>query len=93
MSTVTPTQPLVSPPPPFPFTPRRITVDEYDRIIASGSLNDPKKVELIDGYMVTKMAKSAGARLFQQGSRQGPGEVPTTRVDVAAGAAGADDRV
>ena len=59
MSTVTPTQPLVSPPPPFPFTPRRITVDEYDRIIASGLLNDPKKVELIDGYMVTKMAKSA----------------------------------
>jgi len=41
-----------------PLTPRRITVDEYERIIASGSLNEPKKVELIDGYMVTKMAKS-----------------------------------
>jgi Uma2 family endonuclease len=41
------------------LTPRRITVDEYERIIASGSLNEPKKVELIDGYMVTKMAKSA----------------------------------
>ena len=60
MSTVTPTQPLVSPPPTLaPLTPRRITVDEYERIIASGSLNEPKKVELIDGYMVMKMAKSA----------------------------------
>jgi Uma2 family endonuclease len=50
---------MVSPPPTLaPLTPRRITVDEYDRIIASGSLNDPKRVELIDGYMVTKIAKS-----------------------------------
>jgi Uma2 family endonuclease len=60
MSTAIPTQPLVSPPPTLaPLTPRRITVDEYDRIIASGSLNEPKKIELIDGYMVTKMSKSA----------------------------------
>ncbi len=59
MSTVTPTQPLVSPPAPLAQL-RRITVDEYERIIASDSLNDPKKIELIDGYMVTKMAKSAG---------------------------------
>jgi Uma2 family endonuclease len=60
MSTVTPTQPMVSPPPSLaPLTPRLITVDEYERIIASGSLNEPKKVELIDGYMVTKMGKSA----------------------------------
>ena len=60
MSTITPTQPMVSPPPNLlPLTPRRITVDEYDRIIASGSLNEPKKIELIDGYMVTKMSKSA----------------------------------
>ena len=59
MSTVTPTQPLVSLPATLaPLTPRRITVDEFERIIASGSLNEPKKVELIDGYMVTKMSKS-----------------------------------
>src|SRR5262245_1295047 len=59
MSTITPTQVLVSPPPSLaPLTPRRITVDEYDRIVASESLNDPKKIELIDGYLVTKMAKS-----------------------------------
>jgi Uma2 family endonuclease len=37
----------------------RVTVDEYERIIASGSLDDPERVELIDGYMVDKMAKSA----------------------------------
>jgi Uma2 family endonuclease len=59
MSSVIPTQPMLSPPPTLALlTPLRITVDEYDRIIASGSLNDPKRVELIDGYMVTKMAKS-----------------------------------
>jgi Uma2 family endonuclease len=38
---------------------RRITVDEYERIIASGSLNEPGKLKLIDGYMVIKMGKSA----------------------------------
>jgi Uma2 family endonuclease len=60
MSTATPTQPMVSLPPTLaPLTPRRITVDEYERIIESGSLNEPSRVELIDGYMVTKMAKSA----------------------------------
>jgi Uma2 family endonuclease len=36
----------------------RITVDEYERIIAAGALDDPGRVELIDGYMVTKMAKN-----------------------------------
>ena len=59
MSSVIPTQPMVSPPPTLaPLTSLRLTVDEYDRIITSGSLNDPKRVELIDGYMVTKTAKS-----------------------------------
>ena len=60
MSIVTPIQPIVSPPPGLaPLAPRRFTVDEFERIIASGSLNEPKKVELIDGYVVTKMAKIA----------------------------------
>ena len=36
----------------------RLTVDEYERIIAAGALDEPGKVELIDGYLVTKMAKS-----------------------------------
>jgi Uma2 family endonuclease len=38
---------------------RRITVDEYERIIAAGALEDPGRVELIDGYMVDKMGKNA----------------------------------
>jgi Uma2 family endonuclease len=60
MSIITPAQTMVAPPPTLaPLTPLRITVDEYERIIASGSLNEPSKVELIDGYMVKKMAKSA----------------------------------
>jgi Uma2 family endonuclease len=34
----------------------RITVDEYERI--GGMLDDPDKVELIDGYLVRKMSKN-----------------------------------
>ena len=37
----------------------RITVDEYERIIRAGALNDPDRVELVDGHMVDKMGKSA----------------------------------
>ena len=37
----------------------RITVDEYERIGVSGSLDEPERVELINGYMVDKMPKSA----------------------------------
>ena len=36
----------------------RITVDEYERIIRASALNDPDRVELIDGYMVDKIGKS-----------------------------------
>jgi Uma2 family endonuclease len=60
MATIAPTRPTISPPRP-PKTPplHRITVDEYERIIASGALEDPGRVELIDGYMVDKMGKNA----------------------------------
>jgi Uma2 family endonuclease len=61
MSTATPTQPAVSPPPPPASPPlHRITVDEYERIIEAGALEEPSRVELIDGYMVDKMGKNAG---------------------------------
>ena len=40
------------------LTLHRITVDEYERIIASGALEDPGRVELIDGFMVDKMGKN-----------------------------------
>jgi Uma2 family endonuclease len=55
MSTATRTRPTVSSP-----SPHRITVDEYERIIEAGALEDPNRVELIDGQMVDKMAKGAG---------------------------------
>jgi Uma2 family endonuclease len=55
MSTVTPTQPSFSPPPPLASPAvRRITVREYERM--AGALDDDR-VELIDGYLVTKMGK------------------------------------
>ena len=56
MSTTTATRPTASSPPPH----HRITVDEYERIIEAGALEDPSRVELIDGYMVDKMGKNAG---------------------------------
>jgi Uma2 family endonuclease len=54
MSTATTTQARVLSP-----RPHRITVDEYERIIEAGVLEDPGRVELIDGEMVDKMGKSA----------------------------------
>src|SRR5215469_15346650 len=55
MSTATATRPPASSLPPV----RRITVDEYERIIEAGALEDPSRVELIDGSMVSKMGKKA----------------------------------
>jgi Uma2 family endonuclease len=54
MSTATTTGPRVPSP-----RPHRITVDEYERIIEAGALEDPERVELIDGEMVDKMGKGA----------------------------------
>jgi Uma2 family endonuclease len=60
MATIAPARRKRSSPPPSGTSPlHRITVDEYERIIASGSLEDPSRVELIDGYMVDKMGKNA----------------------------------
>jgi Uma2 family endonuclease len=57
MSTITTMPTMISPP--FPSSVmHRITVDEYERIILAGALKDPDKVELVNGYMVDKMAKS-----------------------------------
>jgi Uma2 family endonuclease len=58
MSTVTSTTPLIMPSGPVPPRVRRITVDEYERIILSGALKNPERIELVNGYMVDKMAKS-----------------------------------
>ena len=53
MSTIAPTQRSTSPPPP----PYRLSVDEYERLVEAGVLDDPR-VELIDGYLVKKMGKN-----------------------------------
>jgi Uma2 family endonuclease len=54
MATVTTPRPPSAPP-----GVRRITVDEYERIIRMGAIGEPERVELVDGYLVVKMAKSA----------------------------------
>jgi Uma2 family endonuclease len=59
MATIAPAQRKSASPPPSGMPPlHRITVNEYERIIRSGALEDPNRVELIDGYMVDKMAKN-----------------------------------
>jgi hypothetical protein len=45
--------------PPAPPGTRRITVDEYERIIRSGAIRDLDRLELVDGYMADKIGKSA----------------------------------
>jgi hypothetical protein len=58
MSLITSTLPATTLPPALPGV-HRITVEEYERIIMAGALDDLDSVELIDGYMVDKLAKSA----------------------------------
>jgi Uma2 family endonuclease len=53
MSTIAPSQPSSFPPPP----PYRLTVDEYERLVGAGVLDD-SRVELIDGYLVKRMGKT-----------------------------------
>ncbi len=59
MSSIMSTIPATVSTPPGPPGMHRITVNEYERIIRARALNDPERVELIDGYMVDKVAKSA----------------------------------
>jgi Uma2 family endonuclease len=53
MSTIAPRQRSTLPPPP----PYRLTVDEYERLVEAGVLEDPR-VELIDGNLVKKTGKN-----------------------------------
>ncbi len=58
MSTIAPTTSSTAPMGSPPL--HRITVDEYERIIATGALDDPSRVELIDGFLVDRTGKNAG---------------------------------
>lgn len=61
MASIGTTRPRISSRPSSGTPPlHRITVDEYDRITAAGALEDPSRIELIDGYMVEKMAEKPG---------------------------------
>ncbi|MGO9464542.1 MAG: Uma2 family endonuclease [Isosphaeraceae bacterium] len=78
MSTLTTTPTMI--PDPFPSrSVHRFTVDEYERIILAGALKDPDRVELLNGYVVDKMAKtpqhgySTRKALDALGSLIGPG--------------------
>jgi Uma2 family endonuclease len=64
MSTIAPTQPMSAVPPagnPVPALALselyRFTVDQYERMVEAGILTEDDRVELIDGYVVTKMGK------------------------------------
>ncbi len=58
MSTMAPTQPALSLPLPPPEEVVRITVDRYEQMIESGSLEEDDPIELLNGVMVWKRAKS-----------------------------------
>jgi Uma2 family endonuclease len=53
MSTNTTTFPGTTGPPSLPL--RRFTVDEYHRLISSGGLSEDERVELLEGWIVSKM--------------------------------------
>ena len=70
MSTIAPTHPLspttlaeVPLPQSTPPEPYRFTVDQYERMAEAGILTEDDRVELINGYVVTKMPKGPCAYL------------------------------
>lgn len=48
--------PTAAPPPSFPV--RRFSVGEYHRMIAAGILAEDEPIELLDGWIVTKIPKN-----------------------------------
>ena len=87
MSSLTSTIPKTRSSAAAPSRLRRITVDEYERMIRAGALDDPKRVELIGGYLVQKMAKSAEHGYATKKLIKGVGVAVAGRVDMAYGAA------
>ena len=62
-------------------------------IIEAGALEDPGRVELIDGYMVDKMGKKAEHRYATMQTIKALDRAAAGRLDIATGAAGADPRL
>ena len=91
MSTATATRPTASSPAPVDSPPlHRITVNEYEKIIASGALEDPSRVELIDGSMVNKMGKKAEHSYATIQTTKALAGAVASRLVIAPGATGED---
>jgi Uma2 family endonuclease len=63
MATVTPAQSISSLPLPSPDEVYRLTVEQFDRMIQNGSLDEDDPVELMNGILVTKMPKNPRHRV------------------------------
>ena len=63
MATVTPTQPIPPLPLPLPDEVYRLSVEQFDRMVRNGSLDEDEPVELLNGGLVTKMPKNPPHRV------------------------------
>ena len=63
MATVTPTPPIPPLPLPPPDEVYRLTVDQFDRMVRNGSLDEDEPVELVNGVLVTRMPKNPRHRV------------------------------
>jgi Uma2 family endonuclease len=63
MATVIPTQAIPSLPLPSPDEVYRLTVEQFDRMVRNGSLDEDEPVELLNGILVTTMPKNPPHRV------------------------------
>ena len=87
MSTIAPTQPMSpgtlagTPAPASALSePYRFTVNQYERMAEAGILTEDDRVELINGIVVTKMAKGPGHVWASKSSRGSPGSLARDRL-------------
>jgi Uma2 family endonuclease len=59
MATVSPPSPPGTPPPAFPLPPFRLSVTQFDQMVAAGILAEDDPVELIEGRLVAKMPRNS----------------------------------
>ena len=65
MATITVTQPIpVLPPLPASDEVYRFTVEQFDRMVEDGTLDEDEPVELLNGILVTKMPKNSRHRVI-----------------------------